>query len=99
MRIVRVDDVRLHVTKDARQPPPCGEVDFVPRRERNQVRALTRAAKELALGMRDEQRTMPRLAEPEDGQEDLVLSAAPGAGGVDVDCEHSSQSFANFNPT
>ena len=37
--------------------------------------------------------------EAEDGQEDLVLSPAPGAGGVDMEGEHSSQSFANFSIT
>lgn len=99
MRIVRVHDRGRHVAQDTRQPPARREVDLVARRERDQVGPFARAAIELALGVRDEHRTVPGGAQPQDGQEDLVLSAAPRAGGVDVEGEHSSQSLANFRPT
>ena len=49
--------------------------------------------------MRDEHGPMAAGPQAEHGQEDLLLSPAPGARGVDVEGEHSSQSFANFSPT
>ena len=69
------------------------------RRERHQVGALGGAPIQLALGVRDEHGAVAAGAQAEHGQEDLVLSPAPGARGVDVEGEHSSQSFANFSPT
>ena len=61
--------------------------------------AFRRSAIQRALGMGHEDRPVAEGAQTEDGQEDLVLSAAPGTGGVDVECEHSSHSFANLSPT
>jgi hypothetical protein len=40
---------------------------------------------EHALGMREEHGPMAARAQPRDRQEDLVLSAAPGTGGVDME--------------
>ena len=51
------------------------------------------------VAMRHEHGPMPALTQPGDRQEDLLLSSAPGPRGVDVESEHSSQSFANFRPT
>ena len=99
VRIVRVHDLRLPVADDARQLPRRRQIHLVARRERHQVGPFRRAPIELALRVRDEHGLVPDRAEPEDGQEDLVLSAAPGAGGVDVEGEHSSHSFANLRPT
>ena len=84
---------------DAGEPPGGGEIDLVHRRERQQVGALRGAAIELALGVRDEHRPVAARPQAEHGQKDLLLSPAPGPRGVDVEGEHSSQSFANFRPT
>ncbi len=99
VRIVRVNDLRLPVADDARQLPRRRQVNFVARRQRHQVGAFRRAPIELSLRVGDEHGLVPDRAEPENGQEDLVLSAAPGPGGVDVEGEHSSHSFANLRPT
>ena len=92
-------DLRLELPDDARQFPRRREIDLVARRERHQIGALRRTAVQHALRVCDEHGAMAERAQPEDGQEDLVLSAAPGTGGVDVECEHSSHSFANLSPT
>ena len=99
VRIVRVHDGRLPLPHDARQLPRRGEIDLVHRRERHQVGPFARAAIELALGVRDEHRPVTSSPQAEHGQEDLLLSPAPGPRGVDVECEHSSQSLANLRPT
>ena len=99
VRIVRVHDLRLPLPDDARQLPRRRQIDLVARRERHEIGPFGRAAIELALRVRDEHGLVAERAQPEDRQEDLVLSAAPGAGGVDVEGEHSSQSFANLRPT
>ena len=99
MRIVCVDDFRLPLADDAGQLPRRREIDLASRRERHEIGSLRRAAVEYALGVRHEDRSMAAGAKPEHRQEDLVLSAAPGAGGVDVECEHSSHNFANLSPT
>ena len=99
MRIVRVHDRGLPLLDDLGQLPRRREVDLVDRRQRNEIGALRGAPEQLPFAMRDEDRPVPAGAEAEDGQEDLLLSPAPGARGVDVDGEHSSQSFANFSPT
>ena len=77
MRIVRVDDRRLPLPHDARQLPGGSQVDLVHGRERYQVRALRRASIELTLGVRHQNRAMAPRPQPEDGQEDLLLSPAP----------------------
>lgn len=94
-----MDNLRSDLTNDARQFPGGREVHLAPRSKRDEIGALHRAAIELSLAVRDEHGAMSLGTETKDGQEDLVLSAAPGPGGVDVEREHSSQSFANFNPT
>ena len=99
VRIVRVHDLRLPLPDDARQLPRRRQIDLVARRERHQIGPLERAAIELALRVRDEHRLVAERPQTEDRQEDLVLSAAPGPCGVDVEGEHSSQSFANFRLT
>ena len=99
MRIVRVHDRRLPLPDDPRQLPRRREIDLVHRRERHQVGALGRASIELTLGVRDQHRPMAPRPQAEHGQEDLLLSSAPRARGVDVEGEHSSQSFANLRPT
>lgn len=99
VRIVRMHDVRLPLVDDTRELPRGGEIDLVARRQGDEIRSFGRAAIELALGVGDEHGLVPERAQTEDGQENLVLSAAPGAGGVDVEGEHSSHSFENFKPT
>ena len=70
---------------DARQPPRRGQVHLGARRQRHQVVALAGAPEQHAARVRDEHGPMAALAHPEHGQEDLVLSAAPGEGGVEVE--------------
>ena len=57
------------------------------------------AAKQFAGRMRQQHRAVAARAQAHHGQKDLLLSPAPGFRGVDVEGEHSSQSFANFSPT
>ena len=73
--------------------------DLGARREGHQVVALACAVEEHAVGVRHEHGPVAARAHPHDGQEDLLLSAAPGAGGVEVECEHSSHSLANLSST
>ena len=99
VRIVRMYHLRLPLPDDAREFPRRREVDLVARRQRDEIRSFRRPAIQRALGMGHQDGPVAEGAKTEDGQEDLVLSAAPGAGGVDVECEHSSHSFANLSPT
>jgi hypothetical protein len=99
VRIVRVHDVGLVVADDARQPPRRAQIDLVARRQPDQIRSFGGALVQLTIRVRDEHRSVPAFAQSQDGQERLLLSAAPGPGGVDVEAEHSSHSFANFRPT
>ena len=99
MRIVRVDHLRAVLAQHPRQLPRCGQVDLVERCETDEIHAFGRPRVQLALRMRDEHRPVPALAQSEDGQERLLLPASPGAGGVDVEAEHSSQSLASFRNT
>ena len=90
---------RFGLADDPRQLPGRRQVDFVAGCESDEIGPFGGAAIELAFAVRDEHGAVPHGAQPENRQEDLVLSAAPGAGGVDVEGEHSSHSFANFRPT
>ncbi len=99
VRVVRVDDRRLPLPDEPRQLPGGRQIDVAFGRERNEVASLGGATKQLAVGMGDEHGSMAPRPQPEDGQEGLLLSSAPGARRVDVEGEHSSQSLANFSPT
>ena len=68
------------------------------------------APPQLAVGVRDQHRAMADRAQAQHGDEHLVLPAAPGPRGVDVQREHqrvrrravrrcSSHSFASFRKT
>ena len=99
MWIVGVDDLGLPLPDDSRQLPRGGQVHFVSWCQPDQVRTFERPSMQLSFTVRDEHGSVTHGAKTQNGQEDLVLSAAPGAGGVDVEGEHSSQSFANLRPT
>lgn len=92
-------DLRYRLADDARQLPRSRQVDLIARRQRDEIRPFECAAIELSFAVRDEHGAVSFGTETKDGQEDLVLSAAPGPGGVDVEREHSSQSFANLRAT
>ena len=92
-------DLGLDLPDDPRHLPRGGQIDFTSRRKRNQIGAFERASIELALRVRHEHGPVVERPEPEHRQEDLVLSTAPRPGGVDVEGEHSSQSFANLRLT
>jgi hypothetical protein len=83
-----MDEIGREVAHDPREAEGGGEVDLVGRREADQIVALAGAARELAAGMRDEHRAVAARAQADDRQEDLVLSPAPRASGVDVEGEH-----------
>lgn len=99
VRVVGLHDIRPEFPQDSGQPPRRGEIDFVVRGEPDQIDAFGGARQQLSLRIRDEQGPMPALAQPQHRQERLLLSAAPGAGRVDVEAEHSSQSLASLRPT
>ena len=97
--IVRVHDLRLPLPHDARPSTPREISTSLCRAPAAPGRVLrARVAIELALRVRYERFVVER-PQTEDRQEDLVLSAAPGPCGVDVEGEHSSHSFANFRLT
>ena len=85
VRVVGVDDVGPERADDAREPPGRGEIHLGARRQRHQIVALAGAPVQHAARVRDQHGPMAALAHPEHGQEDLVLSAAPGEGGVEVE--------------
>ena len=61
---------------------------------RNQLEPFGGAPAQLAVGMRDERRALAERAQAVDGQQHLVLAAAPGPRGVDVEGEHHASSRA-----
>ncbi len=97
--VVRMDDFGSPLTNESRQPPRRGQVGFAACGERHQVGTLPRAPEELAFRVRHEDGPVTALPQSQHGQEDLVLSAAPGACGVEMEGEHSSHSFANLRAT
>ena len=92
-------DLRLHLPNNARQLPGGGQIDLICGSKRNEIGSLGGATTQFAVRVRHEHRAVAQRPTAENGQEDLVLSAAPGARGVDVEGEHSSHSFENFRPT
>ena len=88
MRIVGVNHLRPELADDPRKAERGGEIQLVGRRQPDEIVPLGRAARQLAVRVRDEHRAVPPRAQAEDGQEDLVLSPAPRAGSVDVEAEH-----------
>lgn len=80
-----MDHVGREISDDPRKPEGGGEIDLVGGRQADEIVALAGAARELALGVRDEHRAVAARPKAEDRQEDLVLSPAPGAGGIDVE--------------
>ena len=99
MGIVSVDEIGREVANDPREAEGGGEIDLVGRRQPDEIVALAGSAREFAVRMRDEHRAVAARPQSEHRQQDLVLSSAPRAGGVDVEGEHSSQSFTNFIAT
>jgi len=85
MGIVGVDEVGREIANHAREAEGGGEVDLVGRSQPDEVVALAGAARELTFRVRDEHRAVAARPQTEHRQEDLVLSSAPRAGGVDVE--------------
>ena len=99
VRIVRVHDVGPVVAETRDSLHAAARSISLRGARPTRSTSFGRARVQLTLRMRDEHRPVPALAQSEDGQERLLLSASPGAGGVDVEAEHSSQSLANLRPT
>jgi hypothetical protein len=85
VRVVRVHDIRAVRRDDLRQPPGRGQIHLGARRQRHQIVSLAGAPVQHPGRLGDEHGPVAAFAQPEDGQEDLVLSAAPGEGGVEVE--------------
>src|SRR5580765_2659974 len=81
-RIVRVHDFRTDVVEDPHELPGRVHVELAPRREAEKPESFARTPPQLAALMCDEHRRMPERLEPGDGEQDLILSAAPRACGV-----------------
>ncbi len=90
VRVVRVNDVRPQPLDHPRQPPCGRQIHFRARRERDQLEPLASAAPQLAARMRDERRPLADRAQTVHRDQNLVLSAAPGAGRIDVQGKHAS---------
>ena len=88
MRVVRVNHVRREPFDDAGETPRRREIYFRSGSERNQLEPFGGAPAQLAVGVRDERRTMAERSKAVDGQQDLVLAAAPRPGGINVEGEH-----------
>ena len=88
MRVMRVDDVGLELFEQARQAPRGAEIHLGLRRERNEVEPLLRPLPQLAPGMCHEHRSMAEGAQPENGDEHLILTTTPRSRRVDVEREH-----------
>ena len=88
MRIVRVQHVGLQLLHQARQAPRRAQIHLGLWRDRHQLEAFFRTLAQLAGRVRDEHRPVSYRAKSEDCEQHLVLAAAPGACGVDVEGEH-----------
>ena len=80
-----MDDVGPVHGDDAGEAPRRRQIDLGARGERHQIVAFAGALVEHALRVRHEHGPVAARAHPEDGQKDLLLPAAPGAGGVEVE--------------
>ena len=85
VRIVRVDDVGPELLEDAREPPRGGEIHLRARRQRKEVQPFVGAAAQLPARMGDERGAMSERAQAQHRHEHLVLTAPPGARGIDVE--------------
>ena len=83
-RIVGVDDIGMDVAQHAHELPAGVHVEFASWREADEAQAFGGAPLQLAMFVRDEHRGIAGRLEAGDGQEHLVLAAAPGARGIDV---------------
>src|SRR4030095_14827294 len=90
-----MDDVRLELLDDAREPPGRREIDFISRRQRNEVGALGHPAIQLALWMRHPRRAVPPGPQPHHRVHHLALTATPGACSVYVEREHARLPIEN----
>ena len=70
---------------DTGEAPRGGEIHLGSRRQRHQVVAFAGASTQHPVGVGHEHGAMSARAQAQHRQEDLLLSAAPGAGRVDVE--------------
>src|SRR5262245_42757679 len=85
---MRVHDVGTEAPDDAPQTPGGREIHLTAWGERHQFESFFGTSAQLAVRVRDERRAVPERAQPVDGHQHLVLTTAPGAGGVDVEGKH-----------
>ena len=91
------------IAEDLAELPGGMDVELAARREADEAQALLRAPLELAAVMGDEHRRLTDRLQTSDELQDLVLSAAPGLCGIDVDGAHRRRrprgSFYGFRKT
>ena len=108
--VVGVNHFGTEPPEQARKTPGGVQIELAARRERVQVGSLRHPPAQLAAGVRDQRGAVALTAQAEDREQYLVLAAAPGPRGVDVDGEHDgryrsrgsrccSHSLANFRNT
>ena len=81
-------------SNDPRQPPRRRQIHLGARRDRDQVETFRGAPAQLAVRVRDERRAVADRAQAVHGQQHLVLAAAPGPRGVDVEGKHIDRPHA-----
>ncbi len=87
-RIVRMHDVGPDVGEHARQLPGRLDVELASRRESDEAQAFARAPAQFAGFVRDEHGVVAAFGESGDGEQHLVLPAAPRPRRVDVYRSH-----------
>ena len=91
VRIVRVDDVRRQPLDQTRESRHAAERSISVRGASGiELEPLGGAPPQLAVRVRDERGALADRPQAVDGQQDLVLPAAPGPRGVDVEREHQA---------
>ena len=86
--IVGVYHVGLETFHDSGETPGGGKIHFRSRRNRDQFESFVDPPAQLSVRMGHERRPMTDRSQAVHRQQDLVLSAAPGSGCVDVQGEH-----------
>ncbi len=77
------------ISRSTRAELPAGvDVELASRREPDEPKALAGPPAQLAGFVRDEDRLVPGFRQPGHRHEHLILAAAPGSRGVDVDRTH-----------
>ena len=80
-----MNDVRGQPPDHACQPPPGGEIHLGAGRDGNEVEPFLGSPAKFAVRMGDKRGPLAERPEAVDRQQDLVLTASPGTGCIDVE--------------